>query len=181
MSKFKTLRGIEVDYIDRNEKAKTGKRSIFNTVITNTLGIEAMEQRNRLKNFAIQHSDEYTELRGKVFSSVVKTMVEEAHETIWNLLAEGVQPDGSQIMVNGAPWSPKMPDQMISTIANGYGESMMHAFQDIMSKVMPSDYKDLADDKQIQIGKLNTALGSRGAGGSGAGSGSGAGAGSGAI
>ena len=142
----------------------TGDKSVFKLPISNSLGIEALEARNQLKNFALQYPAQYTELRGAVYVGVVKNMVELNHEIIWKLLANGKvsDKDGNEqpISATNLPnWSPKLPDQEIASISNGFAESIMIAFNEIMAKVMPDDYKGLAEDKMINIAKVNGAVG----------------------
>jgi hypothetical protein len=138
--------------IDR--KALKGEKSIFRLPISNTLGIEAIEARAKLKDFALQQPAEYSKMRNEVYIGVVKSMVESAHDTLWNLLATGSMPSGDKIQVAGKEWSPNLPDQEIGRLANGYAESMMSAFEDIMNKVLPDDYKALSEDKQMNIAKV---------------------------
>jgi hypothetical protein len=138
--------------IDR--KALKGEKSIFRLPISNTLGIEAIEARAKLKDFALQQPAEYSKMRNEVYIGVVKSMVENAHDTLWNLLATGAMPSGDKIQVAGKEWSPNLPDQEIGRLANGYAESMMSAFEDIMNKVLPDDYKALSEDKQMNIAKV---------------------------
>lgn len=142
--------------IDRSELV--GKKSIFRLPISNTLGISALESRAVLKDFALQQPAQYSKMRNEVYVNVVKDMVEKAHQTLWELLAEGKMPSGRHIQVNGRDWSPNMPDQQIGQLANGYAESMMKAFEDIMGKVLPDDYRQLAEDKTVHIGKVNAVL-----------------------
>jgi hypothetical protein len=138
--------------IDR--KALKGEKSIFRLPISNTLGIEAIEARAKLKDFALQQPAEYSKMRNEVYIGVVKSMVENAHDTLWNLLATGAMPSGDKIQVAGKEWSPNLPDQEIGRLANGFAESMMTAFEDIMNKVLPDDYKALSEDKQMNIAKV---------------------------
>lgn len=150
--------------IDR--RSVKGVKSIFRLPISNSLGIEAMEARNKLKNFALQHPPDYTELRGKVYTDVVKAMVETNHDILWELLAAGQTRDKDgvkhQIKVNGVDWSPNLPDQEISRLSNGFSESIMNAFTEIMGQIMPDDYRELAEDKLMNIAKVNGVLGGSG-------------------
>ena len=142
--------------IDRSELV--GSKSIFRLPISNTLGISALESRAVLKDFALQKPAQYSKMRNEVYVSVVKKMVEDAHETLWELLSEGKMPNGRNIRVDGRNWSPNLPDQQIGQLANGYAESMMKAFEDIMTKVLPDDYRQLAEDKAVHIGKVEGVL-----------------------
>ena len=149
---------------DQVRNPKTGSNSVFKLPISNSLGIEALEARNKLKNFALQYPAQYTQLRGDVYVGVVKNMVELNHEIIWNLLAKGMFRDkaGTDNPIE-APvldkWSPNLPDQEIASISNGFAESIMIAFNEIMAKIMPDDYRGLAEDKMINIAKVNGAVG----------------------
>ena len=142
--------------MDRNQLV--GSKSIFRLPISNTLGINALESRAKLKDFALQYPAQYSKLRNQVYLSVVKTMVEDAHKTLWDLLSSGILPDKSHIQVQRENWSPNLPDQEIGKLANGFAESIMTAFESIMSKVLPDDYKTLADEKMINISKVTGVL-----------------------
>jgi hypothetical protein len=82
-------------------------------------------------------------------------MTEEMHSNIWNMLASGMLPGGAQMNIKGTPWAPHLPDQEIGRLANGMAESMMKSFDEIMDRVLPDDYKSLADDKLMNIAKVN--------------------------
>ena len=86
---------------------------------------------------------------------VVGTMVESNYEIIWNLLSEGTY-EGGKLSIGGEPYNPNLPDQEISRLANGFAEAILKAFDDVLSNVLPDNYKDLAEDK---IHVINNAKG----------------------
>lgn len=135
-------------------------QSVYRVPISNSLGINALQARAQLKQFALTKPIEYSEMRNDVYIGVVKHMVETAHNTIWELLANGILPGGAPILLGkgGDEWSPCLPDQQIGAIANGYSESMMEAFEKVMTKILPEDYKSLSEDKIATTAKLENAL-----------------------
>lgn len=147
--------------MSETRSTNTGKKSVFRLPISNTLGINAMQSRAKLKNFALRKPAEYAETRNGIYIAVVQKMVEDAHETIWNLLADGSLPGGDKIQIDGEDWSPKLPDAEVGRLANGYSESMMNAFEEIMTKILPDDYRQLADDKMLNISKVEAGMRSR--------------------
>jgi hypothetical protein len=90
-------------------------------------------------------------MRDSLYVPVVQAMVENAHLQIWNLLSKGIMPDGNRIQIEGNDWSPRLPDQ---EIGNGFAESMMEAFSDMMDKIFPDDYDKLASDKTMHIARV---------------------------
>jgi hypothetical protein len=141
--------------LDMPRRLVAPRESVFKLPISNTLGIDAIEARARLKNFALQEPAAYTEFRNEVYISVLRKMTEEMHSNIWNMLASGMLPGGAQMNIKGTPWAPHLPDQEIGRLANGMAESMMKSFDEIMDRVLPDDYKSLADDKLMNIAKVN--------------------------
>jgi hypothetical protein len=93
-------------------------------------------------------------MRDSLYVQVVQAMVENAHLQIWNLLSKGIMPDGNPIQIDGNDWSPSLPDQEIGKLANGFAESMMEAFSDMMDKIFPDDYDKLASDKTMLIARV---------------------------
>lgn len=140
--------------VDRSSKAKTGKNSVFHMPITNTLGLEAQKARANMKNWALSAPEDYTAERNKVYMSVLEAMVEGNHDIIWSLLAEGKYNGEAHIKCKGDDWSPNLPDAQVAKLANGFAKSIMEAFDDIMSEVLPDDYKKLAEDKVRDINRV---------------------------
>jgi hypothetical protein len=142
--------------IDKFEDSK------FKQDIINTSGIQALESRAKLKQFALNAPDKYTAERSKVYVATLTAMVQDSYETIWLLLKEGKYPingvEHEEIQVNGKRWAPRLSDAEISQYANGYAMSIKEAFEKIFSVVMPDDFKDLAEDKLRQVGKLQGAM-----------------------
>jgi hypothetical protein len=126
----------------------------FKLDISNALGIESKRARAILKNYALQNPAGYSAMKDDLYTKVVKAMVENAHLQIWNLLSRGIMPDLQPLKVNGDDWSPHLPDQEIGKLANGFAESMMEAFTDMMDKIFPDDYDKLANDKTMHIAKV---------------------------
>jgi hypothetical protein len=143
------------------------EKSVFRLPIENTLGITAIEARAQLKSFALQKPAEYTALRNEVYIETLKYMTKMIHKVIWDLLALGVKPGVGeqatrQINIPSSvpgegpiPWATGLPENEIGRVANGMAESMMESFKDIMERVLPDDYKRLADDKLMNISKVN--------------------------
>jgi len=126
--------------------------SIFKLPIENSLGIEAMEARARLKNWAIASPQEYVKFRSEVYLETVRTMVQYNHKIIWDLLEDGIIPGTGEVMkVNGDKWSPALPDAEIGKLSNSFAQSIMDAFDEILSKVLPDDYKKLSEDKLMEM------------------------------
>ena len=143
--------------VDRNRRV--GKEGTFYMPITNTLGVDASLARGELQSYALEHSKEYAKMRKQVYISVVKHVIEDAHKKIWNLLSEGICPDGNQIVLDdgflgGIMWSPNLPDSQCGETANGFAKSMKDMFDKILEQILPSDFKALADDKIRNIAKV---------------------------
>jgi hypothetical protein len=126
----------------------------FKLDISNALGLDTKRARAVLKNYALNNPTGYSAMRDRIYVQIVQSMVESAHQNIWNLLAKGKTPDGDQMRVDGVPWSPNLPNQEIGKLANGFAESMMEAFSDMMDKIFPDNYDKLADDKSMHIAKV---------------------------
>ena len=140
------------------DEGRRGKDSQFYLNIKNTLGLEATKSRADLKNWALRDPAGYTAFRSEIYMGVVSTMVENNYQTIWELLSEGRYLDEGrtvQTMMVGerrdTPFNPKLPDPEISKLANGFAEAVMKAFDDVLSKVLPDNYKDLAEDKMKAV------------------------------
>ena len=142
--------------VDRNRRV--GKQGTFYMPITNTLGVDASLARGELQSFALEHSKEYAKMRKEVYVSVVKHVIEDAHKKIWNLLSEGICPDGQPITLGDGfrsqRWSPSLPDSQCGETANGFAKSMKDMFDKILEQILPSDFKALADDKIRNIAKV---------------------------
>ena len=129
--------------------------SVFKLPIRNTLGLDALKSKSLLKSFALQNPVDYTKMRSKAYDTIVSGLVESNYEIIWNLLKNGQDEKGRTIIsLDGTEWSPNLPDQEISKIAGGYAESILNLFDDIFEKILPSDYKSMADDKLTDLAKL---------------------------
>ena len=141
----------------RAERNGTGKQSAFHSNVKNTTGLLATQSKARLKHYALTNPAGYTAFRSKVYMDVVGQMVEQNYEVIWNLLSEGSYPGGRLEIDDGdGPYTPNLPDQEISRLANGFAEAILKAFDDVLSNVLPDNYRDLAEDK---IHVINNAKG----------------------
>lgn len=132
--------------------------SNFHQNIINTTGLEALESRGELKQYALKDPNGYTEERMRVYNETLQTMVHQNYEIIWKLLANGKYPtmDGTeaQIMIDNRKWAPRESDKIISDLGNGFAESVRDAFDEIFSKVLPDNFAALAEDRMKQIGKV---------------------------
>lgn len=138
----------------RSAAAKSGTASSFKLPISNALGIDAMSSRNRLKVFALTTPSKYAETRQSVFDSVVTHFVSVIHEDIWAVLKQGVLPSGDPIMLDKTPWSPNLPDSDIGDAANSLSKSIMAALTELLEKVLPDSFSQLADNKLMNTATI---------------------------
>ena len=139
-----------------NERYDTKKDSVFKLPIKNTLGLDNMKSKAQLKTYALQYPVEYTKARSDAYSFVVEKMVSDNYEIIWNLLKNG-KVDGVSIFkdntnLNG--WAPNLQDAEVAKIATGYAENILNLFDEIFEKIVPSDYKQLAENKATKLAQL---------------------------
>ena len=158
MSFFSGLLNLTDDQ-RREARDRTGSQSAFYSNVRNTTGLLATQSKAELKHFALSNPADYTKFRSRVYMDVVGSMVEKNYQTIWGLLSDGVyeQLDGTvvQLDINGSIYHPNLPDQEISRLANGFAEAILKAFDEVLSNVLPDNYKDLAEDKIHVTNKAN--------------------------
>ena len=142
---FKTL---------RDSTAASGAGSSFKLPISNALGIDAMSARNRLKVFALTTPGKYAATRQEVFDNVVTHFVTVIHENIWRVLKQGVLPNGEKIMLDKDEWSPNLPDSDIGDAANSLSKSIMAALTELLEKVLPDSFSQLADNKLMNTATI---------------------------
>lgn len=146
---------------DYNKKYKDDTAT-FKLDVTNAFGIDAMRSRMRLKNYALTSPASYVEERAKIYTDILTVMVTYNYNLIWALLEKGQYPDKDgklqDLMINGAIYSPELPSSEVSALANSWAESIMEAFDKIISKILPDDYKDMAENKMAELGKLTAQL-----------------------
>lgn len=134
-------------------------KSMFKMDVANTLGVENAIQRAELKTFALNSPKDYQQMRKNVYEHTVKVMVEETNEQIWALLKYGVQPDRTELKLGagGPKWTPGLPDPEIGKLANGFSESMLIAFDQLLGRILPDEYAKLADDKMMKVSSVREA------------------------
>ena len=146
----------------RDARVKTGIDSAFYSNVRNTTGLLATQSKADLKHFALSNPADYTKFRSRVYMDVVGNMVERNYETIWALLSDGIYEKGDgqfvQLDINGTQFHPNLPDQEISRLANGFAEAILKAFDEVLSNVLPDNYRDLAEDK-IHVANKAAGLG----------------------
>jgi hypothetical protein len=135
------------------------EKSVFDLPIKNTLGLDNMRRKAELKAFALQHPVEYTKARAEAFEDIVSQMVEDSYRIIWNLLKKGEIGNSGITLFSKTKglelWSPQLQDAEISKLATGYSESVLNLFDELFEKIVPSDYKQLAEDKLTTLAKLD--------------------------
>ena len=148
--------------IDAKFKA-VNEKSVFDLPILNTLGLDNMSAKAELKAYALQNPVEYTKVRSEIYKKVVSNIVLTSYKSIWKLLKQGLTtnpadgqdeklfPDTSDLK----DWTPQLQDAEVGRLATGYAESMLNLFEDIFEKILPSDYKQLAEDKLTSMAKLD--------------------------
>ena len=143
----------------KEEYDKVNKQSVFNLPIKNTLGLDNLKRKAELKAYALQHPVEYTKARAEAFEDIVSQMVEDSYRIIWNLLKKGEIGNSGITLFSKTKglelWSPQLQDAEISKLATGYSESVLNLFDELFEKIVPSDYKQLAEDKLTTLAKLD--------------------------
>ena len=102
----------------------------------------------------------YTKARASAYERIVSRLVQENYDQIWNLLKQGkIDNLTDETIFDDEPdlkdWTPGLQDAEIGKLATGYAESIMNLFDDLFEKIVPSDYKQLAEDKLTHIAKLD--------------------------
>ena len=157
------MSSVDINRLREETKAeydKVNKQSVFNLPIKNTLGLDNLKQKAVLKAYALQHPVEYTKARAQAYENIVSRLVQENYDHIWNLLKQGkIDNLSNETIFQGVAglegWTPGLQEAEIGKLATGYAESIMNLFDDIFEKIVPSDYKQLAEDKLTQIAKLD--------------------------
>ena len=148
----------------RQDKEKVynqiNKESVFHLPITNTLGLDNLKQKAILKAYALQEPVKYTKARADAYERLVTRLVKENYDQIWNLLKQGkIDNLTDEKIFEDEPdlkdWTPGLQEAEIGKLATGYAESIMNLFDDLFEKIVPSDYKQLAEDKLTHIAKLD--------------------------
>ena len=147
-------KGNFANWTVRGAATTAGSESSFKLPISNALGIDAMSSRNTLKVFALTSPAKYATTRQDVFDKVVTHFVTIIHQDIWDVLKQGVLPQGDRISLDGTDWSPNLPDTDIGDAANSLSKSIMAALTELLEKVLPDSFSQLADNKLMNTATL---------------------------
>lgn len=151
-----------VDRTELNNSVRaTQSESVFKLPIKNTLGLDNLKAKAQLKSFALSKPVEYTQMRTDAYTKVVESTVEGVYESLWDLLKKGEIKGDKMFSGSGdavmRDWSPQLQDAEIAKLATGFAESIMNLYDDIFEKIVPSDYKELAEDKITHLAKMEIA------------------------
>jgi hypothetical protein len=148
----------------QRDAIKKSNESKFFQPITNTSGLEAERSASILKQMSLTDPPGYTALRANIYLDTLEKMMNTNYQIVWKLLAEGLYPgkeegaDDIQINVSGQPWSPNLPHQEISRLANGFALAIKASFAKLLEEVMPDNYKAMAETQMKTVGKIQGAL-----------------------
>lgn len=115
---------------------------------SNFIGIQYQEYRNEMYAKALATPSAYFDLRKKVVKSVKEDAVKDLYIRFYNLLTEGTDANGGQIMDE----PPHYPAQKVGDFCLEAAATLNGILDKLVEIILPADFKALAETRTGAIG-----------------------------
>lgn len=118
------------------------------------LGQQYDGYKNELLGVALANPSKYFKIRKNVVDYVKKEAVKNLYDVIYYTLKEGKKTDGSKID-DELPEGPEVPPIEINEIALTASRTLNKILDEVLEKIVPVSYKDLAGQRLMMKGEAN--------------------------
>lgn len=130
--------------------------SAFRVNPLNILNRNAKSQRSKLLALALSKPSYYYEFRQVVESGVVDSMINMTYNMFYNLLIDGCDRDGNQIIYKDAndnpqAWKPQLSEATVSKFALKVAEEFESVLEEALDLALPMEYSELATEKMDKL------------------------------
>lgn len=132
------------------------QNSKFYVDITNALGLDYKKVRGELLALSLSKPEKYYELRSELIDRITRKQVADTYYIFFHILKTGYAPkEGSegleQVLVNGKPFQPNLPDQKISEFSQKCAQHIEHMAEECINLILPEDYLALSQQRQKDL------------------------------
>jgi hypothetical protein len=109
------------------------------------LGIKHQVWLSKLYSFALQNPQKYFENRALLLENLKEAQVQAMYDNLYNFLSVGTVNGSAHALVTSVGATPSVPKQEIARIAMEGAELISNLIDNALEKVVPDDYKKLAE------------------------------------